>query len=751
MKRTLSLLLLSLMMPWLCAQNSRTEHDWTFNPNLYPNNMTMVLSVTIDGVAIADDNIELGAFCNGVCQGKCFPQLFEPTLQYVYNLSVLGTDGQCFEFFLRDKDEVEQEVVTDYSVCFVENDLIRNVTLDFFEQDAELYTLVTDPKQLAAGRRYLLTNGQTTGAKTLGYQDEDGRVAVSLSVTDNRASMLSALNPVTTSQAYQLGLELDEDYILIKDLVNDAYLEASATGELTLAATDDDATRWNYDIYPNGVINIYTTIEDNIIYIYYDVEDALFKVSADAADLSLYVRCVMVDSEISSLVITEGSLIHVVPANTTLNLTEFNVISPDVLLFETGAQIVTSVEGVKGTSQFDVVAYTEPDVADGYYTIASPMLEANVNTCPGLLSSEYDLFAFDETNIIHQEWRNVKDSVSNGFTNYEPGRGYLYSNNLSGSPAFVGTYNHASVSVDLTVTNRPNDDLDGFNLIGNPYPHAIYKGAGGAIDDDNLASGYYVLENSGSWLAKTYADPIKPCQGILVKASEAGTLTINKVTAAATAESAVTDGLKSVGARRMTDLVHPISISIQSGRYRDDAHVYFDEGHDLDKIENLDETAPRLYVFKEGNKYAIAHVDEGQGHTTLGFKTMKTDTYTMTFKFDKSQYETLRLVDHLTGVTVDLLSQESYTFTGRFNDYSARFELCWKDGAEELNDVPFAFLDEEGCLVLEGVGENAVVQIIDMMGRVISLSDYRGYHAVPGVYVVRILDRGQEHSQKLIW
>lgn len=735
--------------------NAQTQgHDWTFNEHMYPTNMTLVLTITVDGEAITSDDMELGAFCNGVCQGKCFPQYFPYTSTYLYFMTILGEGGQCFEFYLRDDEGVEQEVVTGYSICFEENGTVNNITVPFIHQEAESYTLVTDPAQIVAGRAYLLANGMTEGAKALGYQSEDGRTAVDMDITGRRASMMTALNGLSQGLAYQLAFAVEDNTVLVKDVVNASYIMATAEGQLILADSEAEATTWNYDLFPNGTMNIYTTIDETTMYISFDEESSEFVVGEEAYDLSLFARCAVVDAEVSELVVEDIVEIHVIPSEITLNLTQCTTSSPDVLLLESGAQLVTEVTGVQGTSQFAVEAYTDPEVADGYYTIASPMTAESVMMSPGLLTSDYDLFYFDETNITHEEWRNVKDSVNNGFNAYESGRGYLYANSLSGTPAFVGTFNSsASVSVELTVTDRPRDGLDGFNLIGNPYPHNIYKGAGAAIDDDNLASGYYVLENSGSWLAKTYADPIKPCQGVLVQATSAGSLTINKSIAEATSETAVTDGQKNMGMRGLDISARRISVSIQSGRYRDDAHIFLGDGKNLNKIRNIDADAPKLYIFKGGKPYAIAHLDEQAGQTTMGFKTVKQASYTMTFSFDKSDFETLYLVDHLTGATVNLLCDDSYSFVGSPDDYAARFELRWSEEESNMssNEDLFAFLDEDGRLVLEGIGEHAMVQLIDMTGRVMTLASHEGYRAVPGVYVVRVIENGMERCQKIVW
>ena len=112
-------------------------------------------------------------------------------------------------------------------------------------------------------------------------------------------------------------------------------------------------------------------------------------------------------------------------------------------------------------------------------------------------------------------WEAYNTTNHADFTTLEKGRGYLYRNNGQ-DLEFPGEVNVGDVTVHLTNTEA-SAALRGFNLIGNPYGHNIYKGAGAAIADAKLNDGFYYLTNEGGWHAGTYSTAITPKMGILVQ------------------------------------------------------------------------------------------------------------------------------------------------------------------------------------------------------------------------------------------
>ena len=370
------------------------------------------------------------------------------------------------------------------------------------------------------------------------------------------------------------------------------------------------------------------------------------------------------DAEVAVLVVADGQTLTVQSGKTlTVNGLLSNT-SAEGLVIEDGAQIVNASANVAATLKKDVQAYNNGD-AEGWYTIASPMNGMAIEGS-GYVTPEYDLYRYNETNLNGEEWENYKANLAD-FTTFEKGRGYLFANSNSFSPVFIGTLNNMDVTCSLTYTNRPNDPLSGFNLIGNPFPHNIYKGSGAAIDNVNLASGYYTLTNEGTWQAHTFEDAILPGQGILVKATAPTVLTIAKSTAVATSETG--------GAKRETGA---LSISVKGENGQDQAFVYFGRGNSMEKMGGFVAQEPRLWVRDNGKDYAIAHMEKACETLELCFSCKQVGDFTLTVDRNETEFEYLQLVDHVTGLTVDLLKQPAYVFQAAGQEPEARFSIRFK-------------------------------------------------------------------------
>ncbi len=334
------------------------------------------------------------------------------------------------------------------------------------------------------------------------------------------------------------------------------------------------------------------------------------------------------------------------------------------LVIKDGAQLINASENVAATMEKDITAYNSSN-SNGWYTISSPMNSATI-TGSGFVTNNYDLYRFNETSLNHKEWENHKVNLAD-FNAFENGRGYLYANDSTFSPSFTGTLNNTAVTYSLTYTERPDDPLSGFNLIGNPFPHDIYKGAGGAIDNANLVPGYYTLTNEGTWEVHDFEDAIQPGQGILVKATAPTNLTIAKSTEEAYSES----GVVKTGTAMLR-------ISIEGDDGHDRAFVYFGQGVGLDKVEDLGQNAPSLAIRNEQGDFAIAHFDKKSDVIELVFTTPNNGDATLKVKAINSDFDSLHLFDCSTGVDIDLLQQSSYTFSASAQAGERHFKLLYK-------------------------------------------------------------------------
>ncbi len=77
-------------------------YHWTVNPNQYPNTMTAIAVIQIDGVEQMVNTLEVGAFCGDECRGREIPVYIEQMGRYYLFLTMYGTEGDQLTFRLYD-------------------------------------------------------------------------------------------------------------------------------------------------------------------------------------------------------------------------------------------------------------------------------------------------------------------------------------------------------------------------------------------------------------------------------------------------------------------------------------------------------------------------------------------------------------------------------------------------------------------------------------------------------------------------
>lgn len=410
-----------------------------------------------------------------------------------------------------------------------------------------------------------------------------------------------------------------------------------------------------------------------------------------------------------------------------LTLTVNGTLGNDVpanLIIEDGGQVIVNNTGVQATFKKSVAHGGAKDAAN-WYTISSPVnniATASVNNLIQDPATKYDLYYYDEAT---QMWKNHK---ANAITNMTNGRGYLYWNTDGDELSFPGELN--SGNVEIAVTTTGTGDLAGFNLIGNPYSHNIYKGDGTAIPNSILSAGYYTLSNAGAWTAGTdNTTAIKPGQGILVKATAAGTVTMTNTTAN--------------GAKRNNEF---IKFMIANSQYEDVAYALFNEEEGLNKINHRNADIPMLYIPQDGQNYAIATMSDETQSFNLNFKAMTTGQYTLSFKAE-GKYDYLHVIDRMTGEDIDMLLDGEYSFIASPSDNDARFivKLGYNTNNSAENDI-FAYQNNNDIIV-NGEGE---LQVFDVTGRMVATQHVNGVQTVnvpsQGVFIFKL----NEKTQKIV-
>lgn len=363
--------------------------------------------------------------------------------------------------------------------------------------------------------------------------------------------------------------------------------------------------------------------------------------------------------------------------------------------------------------------------------IASPL---EVTTAPETIEdmitkSDYDLYQFDQS-ATDGEWQNYK---VNNF-NLLNGHGYLYANKDDVIIIFKGDFNENDTK-EIAISYDANASFAGWNLVGNPFPVSAYANRS-----------YYVMNEDGTAIepvSVSMETAIPVCTGVMVKADNTGeTVTFSKTAPSGQNNQGVLQIAVAQANERGT--------STGSVTALDKAIVSFNVGDALEKFVFNKDNA-KLYIPQSDKDLAIACTDK-QGEMPLNFKATKNGEYTITIHPEVVELDYLHLVDNLTGVDVDLLVTPAYTFTAKTTDYASRFKLVFSVcGDMDDDNENFAFVSNDDIII---TGEG-IAQVIDMRGRVIVSVD-EGTRCIstvgmtPGVYVLRLLDRNDVKTQKIV-
>jgi len=437
------------------------------------------------------------------------------------------------------------------------------------------------------------------------------------------------------------------------------------------------------------------------------------------------------DVELTTPVLIQKDMVYNMNGHTLINT------DPANLIIEDGGQLITSSANVKATVKKEIHEATAK-AATYWYAISSAVDNPSIASETNIASGTYDLYRYNETKNAGLPWENYKNTAySSAFTTLEKGRGYLYRNDSDLSIAMTGEINVADFNYAVTKTG--SGVLAGFNLIGNPYSHNIYKGDGTAIpnDDDFLRIGFYYMDpETGKWtLGKDGITAIKPNQGILVQTDKSDNIEMTNT--------------NSNGAKYNND---NIMFKVANSQYSDETYAWFDKGRGLNKISHRNAEVPMIYINQDGEDYAIATMSDDTKMFSLNFKAMTMGKYTLSYK-TKGEFNYLHVIDRLTGEDVDMLLEGEYSFVASPSDSDARFivKLAYlPDYSDGEGDI-FAYQNGSDIFV-SGEGE---LQIFDVMGRFVMSERINGVKTISadelskGVYVLRLVGNGMK-TQKIV-
>ena len=408
---------------------------------------------------------------------------------------------------------------------------------------------------------------------------------------------------------------------------------------------------------------------------------------------------------------------------------------------EDGGQLVHGNAGLTATVKKNIVGHGD-DNNSGWSFIASPLAgttqATNVTNLISTPLANYDLYFYDEDDHC---WRNYKESDHSQSPNFNlvNGQGYLYAHHDNVELQFTGAMqagDNGTFTVEDLSYACDNDNLKGFNLVGNPFA------CNATITDGNGDPMSFYVINGLSVVANTGSTVIPPCTGVVVKATASGqSVTFTKTTAQ---QSAQPNQLQLTLAQQETTR-GGASATI------DNAIVSFNECNQLEKFYFMEQNA-HIYLSQGQKECAIAYSDK-QSEMPLNFKANVNGQYTISVNPEGVEMAYLHLIDNLTGADVDLFATTDYTFTAKTTDYESRFKLVFRAEEDNQNNHDnFAFISN-GELIINGTG---TLQVIDLLGHTLITDEVNSTFHIPysafstGVYVLRLIDGENVRTQKIV-
>jgi hypothetical protein len=279
----------------------------------------------------------------------------------------------------------------------------------------------------------------------------------------------------------------------------------------------------------------------------------------------------------------------------------------------------------------------------------------------------------------------------------------------------TGTLNNGNYSEAVNLSYANNDEnLRGFNLLGNPTAHDISFTKTSGVSD-----GYYYLDNAMTWMYST-TTTVPAGRGFLVKANNGEqSVTLNPQSKGDTAEKG-----------------QYLCFSVGNEK----AYIKLNDGVSMPLAE-LNGHHSSLYLARDRQPYAML-VRDGAATLDLcleprcrGEQTLMVDTQGLVLDY-------LHLIDHITGADVDLLATPEYTFDVKPDDYIARFQIVFSASINVEDNTPFAYF-ADGQIIVTYEGE-ATLQVIDMLGRMVDKNNL-----APGIYVLRLITDDAVRVQKI--
>ena len=629
-----------------------------------------------------------------------------------------------------------------------------NVTVTAIWRGTATYTLVTSSAELVPGKHYVIASGTGDNVYAMGSQSSNNRPGVATTVD-------SGTTLAEVAGVYEFVISGDGTNYTIYDETNNGYLYAasSSSNYLRTQTTNDANGLWTITFNENAAVitaqgdNTHKLMQYNssskLFSCYSSSQAAIYLYKKDGeTDYNFYSNTTLASATIAA---DETYTVH---SGATLNVTTSltNAATSEAwnnLVIKDGAQLKTP-NAVKGTIEKAITGYSSYSGSGvgGYYLLATPATMDACNetgmwpTGDQAAQANIDFYSFDQR-YEGAEWRNFKY----GYTYFagplcmNQGQGYLYANpndvtltlQTRGyvsptSPYEDHPFAATNANINVPMSYNGSKPFAGYNLLGNPFTCNAY-----------INRAYYRMNDAGDAIiaAASATTAIKPCEGIFVLAADGDD---NSVTFSTTVPSGAA----------------PANVVINlkdSEMVRDRAIVSFGNERNMPRFQ-FNEAAAKLYI-PQGEKEMAKVNSEAQGEMPVNFKADKNGSYTLSIDIE-ADMDYLHLIDNMTGADVDLLANPSYTFDARTSDYASRFRLVFSANDENgasTGSATFAYFNGSEWVV--NSNGNATLQVVDVMGRVLSSETVNGNHTMnlnlsTGVYMLRLVNGNDVKTQKIV-
>ncbi|MBP5573513.1 MAG: T9SS type A sorting domain-containing protein [Bacteroidales bacterium] len=379
--------------------------------------------------------------------------------------------------------------------------------------------------------------------------------------------------------------------------------------------------------------------------------------------------------------------------------------------------------------------FTKPilgyDVNEGdghYYLIASPIGDVSPENVTNMLSNSYDLYYFDQNASDGLEWINYKDQNDGGYS-LEAGKGYLYANSQNVTLTFTGmAYNgDGKVTLVKNAEDNPNGGFEGWNLVGNPFAQKA-----------SFTKEFYTMKSDGSEIIAGTEKVVEAMEGLFVIAENDGEeMTFTPITENTEGDKGLIFDLK------------------QNSAVVDRAIVRLEGSNNLPKMM-LHPNNTKVYIPQADKDYAVMGVNRDMDESMpLNLKVAENGTYTLAVTNEEDNLEYLALLDHKTGMQVNLLLTPNYQFSASTNDAAGRFTVFFRSmtGLDEQSN-PICFRNN-GLLTVSGLEGAYALEVIDVMGRILSNTTVNGEYSqvmelTPGLYTIRLRTADKTYTKKIV-